>query len=142
MGACAGSTAAIFTTPFDLVKTRLQTESAYLAANPAAASGGVRYRGVAHVLSTIVREEGIRGLYRGIGPRLVIYCSQGAIFFGCYELCKALFEANAAKTPDAVAASFDGRRMTYRELDRLSAGAAAIPAWRASRATVRDALRV
>ena len=96
VGACEGSTAAIFTTPFDLVKTRLQTESAYLAANPAAASGGVRYRGVAHVLSTIVREEGIRGLYRGIGPRLVIYCSQGAIFFGCYELCKALFEANAA----------------------------------------------
>ena len=96
VGACAGSTAALFTTPFDLVKTRLQTDSAYAATH--ASASATRYRGVAHVLRTIVQEEGLRGLYRGIGPRLFIYCSQGAIFFGSYELAKHLFDRPPAQS--------------------------------------------
>ncbi|GAV83865.1 Mito_carr domain-containing protein [Cephalotus follicularis] len=81
-GGLAGSTAALFTTPFDVVKTRLQTQI------PGSMS---QYNSVHHALKEIGRHEGLKGLYRGLIPRLVIYMSQGAIFFASYEFFKSLF---------------------------------------------------
>ncbi|GBG81440.1 hypothetical protein CBR_g32117 [Chara braunii] len=81
IGGTAGSTAAFFTTPFDVIKTRLQTQVPGLSA---------KYNGVGHALTTILAEEGISGLYRGVGPRLFIYVSQGAIFFASYEFARKL----------------------------------------------------
>ena len=46
--------------PLDLVRTRL-----------AAQTGARYYHGIAHALATIVREEGARGLYRGLGATLL-----------------------------------------------------------------------
>lgn len=81
-GGLAGSTAAIFTTPFDVVKTRLQTQI----------PGSIRqYDGVLNTLISIGKHEGLKGLYRGLIPRLFMYLSQGAIFFGSYESFKRLF---------------------------------------------------
>ncbi|KAJ0105747.1 hypothetical protein Patl1_17726 [Pistacia atlantica] len=81
-GGLAGSTAALFTTPFDVVKTRLQTQI------PGSIS---QYNSVYHALQEIGKREGLKGLYRGLIPRLVMYMSQGAIFFGSYEFFKHLF---------------------------------------------------
>ncbi|XP_042511769.1 mitoferrin isoform X2 [Macadamia integrifolia] len=81
-GGLAGSTAALFTTPFDVVKTRLQTQI----------PGSLRqYNGVFHALQEIAKHEGLRGLYRGLTPRLVMYISQGALFFASYEFFKRIF---------------------------------------------------
>ncbi|KAF6175136.1 hypothetical protein GIB67_022817 [Kingdonia uniflora] len=80
-GGLAGSTAALFTTPFDVVKTRLQTEI------PGSLS---KYAGVSHALQEISKREGLKGLYRGLTPRLVMYVSQGAIFFASYEFFKSI----------------------------------------------------
>ncbi|WCJ26283.1 Mitochondrial substrate carrier family protein [Euphorbia peplus] len=81
-GGMAGSTAALFTTPFDVVKTRLQTQV------PGSIS---QYDGVFHALKEIGKTEGLKGLYRGLIPRLVMYVSQGALFFASYEFFKRLF---------------------------------------------------
>ncbi|KAI0513783.1 hypothetical protein KFK09_009813 [Dendrobium nobile] len=81
-GGLAGSTAALFTTPFDVVKTRLQIQ-------PPGSIG--KYHGVFHALQEIAKQEGLQGLYRGLTPRLVMYVSQGAIFFASYEFLKAVF---------------------------------------------------
>ncbi|CAA7403376.1 unnamed protein product [Spirodela intermedia] len=81
-GGLAGSSAALFTTPFDVVKTKLQAQMP--------GSQG-KYNGVLNLLKEISRREGIRGLYRGLTPRLFMYVSQGAIFFGSYEFLKRLF---------------------------------------------------
>ncbi|KAI4311750.1 hypothetical protein MLD38_036623 [Melastoma candidum] len=81
-GGIAGSTAALFTTPFDVVKTRLQTQK------PGTAS---RYNGVLQALLEIGRTEGLKGLYRGLTPRLIMYVSQGSLFFASYEFFKQLF---------------------------------------------------
>uniref|UniRef100_A0A0A9G1A4 Uncharacterized protein n=1 Tax=Arundo donax TaxID=35708 RepID=A0A0A9G1A4_ARUDO len=62
----------MFTTPFDVVKTRVQLQ---------ALSPVIKYEGVLHALKEIFRQEGLRGLYRGLTPRLAMYISQGAIFF-------------------------------------------------------------
>ncbi|KAL4296114.1 hypothetical protein GQ457_12G000940 [Hibiscus cannabinus] len=78
-GALAGSTAAFFTTPFDVVKTRLQTQI------PGSLS---RYNNVYHALQDIWMHEGLKGVYRGLVPRLVMYTTQGALFFASYEFFK------------------------------------------------------
>ncbi|XP_039067718.1 adenine nucleotide transporter BT1, chloroplastic/mitochondrial-like [Hibiscus syriacus] len=80
-GALAGSTAAFFTTPFDVVKTRLQTQI------PGSLS---RYNNVYHALQDILMHEGLKGAYRGLVPRLVMYTTQGALFFASYEFLKQL----------------------------------------------------
>ncbi|KAK9143740.1 hypothetical protein Syun_013140 [Stephania yunnanensis] len=80
-GGLAGSTAALFTTPFDVVKTRLQTQI------PGSLS---KYEGVLDALQEIFKHEGLKGLYRGLTPRLIIYVSQGAIFFASYEFFKSI----------------------------------------------------
>ncbi|CAH1451408.1 unnamed protein product [Lactuca virosa] len=78
-GGLAGSTAALFTTPFDVVKTRLQTQI----------PGSVnRYHGVFDTLKDIAQHEGPKGLYRGLTPRLAMYMTQGALFFASYESFK------------------------------------------------------
>lgn len=78
-GGFAGSTAALFTTPFDVIKTRLQTQ---ILGSP------TYYEGVFQAFQHIARHEGLGGLYRGLLPRLVIYISQGALFFASYEFFK------------------------------------------------------
>lgn len=54
--------------PLDLVRTRLaaQTTESY-------------YRGIGHALRTIVQDEGLRGLYRGLGPTLLQVCAAGEV---------------------------------------------------------------
>ncbi|XP_057978303.1 uncharacterized protein LOC131164828 [Malania oleifera] len=92
-GGLAGSTAALFTTPFDVVKTRLQTQI----------PGSVnQYSGVFHTLQLIGMREGLKGLYRGLTPRLVMYMTQGALFFASYESFKSLF---SLKVPQLGAAT-------------------------------------
>ncbi|KAJ8764816.1 hypothetical protein K2173_010281 [Erythroxylum novogranatense] len=81
-GGLAGSTAALFSTPFDVVKTRLQTQI------PGSIS---KYDNVFHALKEIGRNEGLKGLYRGLLPRFLMYMSQGALFFASYESFKRLF---------------------------------------------------
>ena len=83
VGGIAGSTAAMFTTPFDTVKTRLQTVGI------AGVDGGGIARGVAATARDVVAAEGVGGLYRGLLPRLFIYVTQGAVFFSSYELVRA-----------------------------------------------------
>ncbi|XP_054824530.1 uncharacterized protein LOC129322303 isoform X2 [Prosopis cineraria] len=81
-GGLAGSAAAFVTTPFDVIKTRLQTQI----------PGSVnQYHSVFHALCKIGKNEGVRGLYRGLTPRLIIYMSQGSLFFASYEFFKRLF---------------------------------------------------
>ncbi|KAJ6347442.1 hypothetical protein OIU76_004008 [Salix suchowensis] len=97
-GGLAGSTAALFTTPFDVVKTRLQTQI------PGSMSP---YGNVFHALEEICKKEGLKGLYRGLTPRLVMYVSQGALFFASYEFLKRLFSLEMPR--------FNARSIQHKE---------------------------
>ena len=55
----AGAAAAVSSNPFDVVKTRLQTQKA-------GADGLMPYRGVAHCFAATVRTEGFLALYKGL----------------------------------------------------------------------------
>ncbi|CAI9098319.1 OLC1v1034941C2 [Oldenlandia corymbosa var. corymbosa] len=82
-GGLAGITAASATYPLDLVRTRL-----------AAQRNANYYRGIYHTLSTICRDEGFFGLYKGLGATLMGVGPSIAISFSVYEslrkfwLCK------------------------------------------------------
>lgn len=78
-GACAGIIAMSATYPMDMVRGRLtvQTErSPY------------QYRGMVHALSTVLREEGPRALYRGWLPSVIGVIPYAGFNFGVYESLK------------------------------------------------------
>ncbi|CAM6127948.1 unnamed protein product [Calypogeia fissa] len=73
----AGSLVCVITNPLWLVKTRLQLQ-------PPAHGARKPYAGLSDALRSIVKEEGWRGLYKGLGPSLVLV-SHGALQFMAYE---------------------------------------------------------
>ncbi|KAK4754080.1 hypothetical protein SAY87_002184 [Trapa incisa] len=73
----AGTLVSLCTNPIWLIKTRMQLQ------NPLTQSKS--YLGVHDALRTIMREEGWRALYKGIGPSLLLQVSHGAIQFTAYE---------------------------------------------------------
>lgn len=76
LGCAVGAVAAIATNPCDVVKTRMQVQE----------TGATRkYRGVIHCFRTIVREEGVSALARGVGPRVMWVAPGSAITLAVYE---------------------------------------------------------
>lgn len=77
-GGLSGITAASMTYPLDLVRTRLaaQTNTAY-------------YRGISHALYAICRDEGVKGLYKGLGATLLGVGPSIAISFCVYETLRS-----------------------------------------------------
>ncbi|PRP84811.1 hypothetical protein PROFUN_07465 [Planoprotostelium fungivorum] len=82
-GSVAGIIATTLTIPFDVVKTRLQTQ---------AMLGEQGYKGVFHTAEMIKRQEGWRGLTRGLGARLIYIIPAAAIVFTSYEQYKRLLD--------------------------------------------------
>ncbi|XP_002970352.2 protein MITOFERRINLIKE 1, chloroplastic [Selaginella moellendorffii] len=80
-GALAGAIAAALTTPMDVVKTRLMTQSRERAA-------AFTYEGVTRTLERIWIEEGWAGVTRGMGPRLLHSACFSAIGFFAFETAR------------------------------------------------------
>eukprot|EP00301_Raphidiophrys_heterophryoidea_P020866 c5453_g1_i2.p1 GENE.c5453_g1_i2~~c5453_g1_i2.p1 ORF type:complete len:311 (-),score=70.55 c5453_g1_i2:108-1040(-) len=77
----AGAILVFLTNPIWLVKTRLQLQQRGVG------DANSHYRGMTHALRQIVKEEGFRGLYRGVVPALLL-TSHGAVQFMVYERLK------------------------------------------------------
>lgn len=75
MGAVSGGLAAVVTTPFDVMKTRMMT-----------AQG--RPVSMSMVAFSILRKEGPLGLFKGAVPRFFWIAPLGAMNFAGYELAK------------------------------------------------------
>ncbi|KAK2637414.1 hypothetical protein Ddye_032206 [Dipteronia dyeriana] len=80
-GGLAGITAASATYPLDLVRTRL-----------AAQTNVMYYRGIGHALQTIFRDEGVLGLYKGLGATLLGVGPSIAISFSVYETLRSYWQ--------------------------------------------------
>ena len=66
-----------YTTPIDVVKTKMQT-------NPELGSS------VASATRTLIKTEGFPFLLKGLAPTCAGYGVEGALKFGCYELMKPI----------------------------------------------------
>lgn len=85
-GAGAGLASGIVTCPLDVIKTKLQAQGGWSASrNAGAKPANKMYRGVIGSARTIFRDEGIRGLYRGLGPMLMGYLPTWAVYLTIYE---------------------------------------------------------
>ncbi|CAN7000189.1 unnamed protein product [Brassica oleracea var. botrytis] len=78
-GATAGIIAMSATYPMDMVRGRLTVQTA---------NSPYQYRGIAHALSTVVREEGPRALYRGWLPSVIGVVPYVGLNFAVYESLK------------------------------------------------------
>jgi len=108
-GCGAGLVAAAVTAPLDRVKTRLQTQklgeamprAAQSCPNAAAVlSKGIQmvkqpeYSGLSDAFGSIVKEEGLVGLWRGLVPRLLTHSPAVAISWTSYEAAKRWLAIN------------------------------------------------
>ena len=82
LGSIAGGCAAAVTTPLDVAKTRLMTQTLTAKAE--------RYTGIRHALQHVYAEGGVAGLFAGIKPRVLWISVGGAIFIGSFEEYKRL----------------------------------------------------
>ncbi|XP_027361459.1 nicotinamide adenine dinucleotide transporter 1, chloroplastic-like isoform X2 [Abrus precatorius] len=83
-GAAAGAIAATFVCPLDVIKTRLQVHGL-----PPAQKGSV----IVTSLQNIVRNEGFRGMYRGLSPTILALLPNWAVYFTSYEQLKGLLRS-------------------------------------------------
>lgn len=75
LGATAGVITVYATMPFDVVKTRLQSAEA------------AQYGGLVRCASNLVKQEGVKALWKGTTPRLTRLIFSGGIAFTVYEAC-------------------------------------------------------
>lgn len=94
-GAGGGLVASVATCPLDVIKTKLQAQQVK--------SGHHSYLGIVDTVKNILRYDGIRGMYRGLGPTVLGYLPTWAIYFAVYDGIKNHFgrrldeEASAAR---------------------------------------------
>ncbi|KAK6197344.1 mitochondrial aspartate/glutamate carrier protein Aralar/Citrin [Scheffersomyces amazonensis] len=81
-GALAGAPSAFFTTPADVIKTRLQVESK---------QHEVKYRGIGHAARVILKEEGLGAFFKGSLARVFRSSPQFGFTLASYELLQSLF---------------------------------------------------
>ncbi|KAI8066412.1 mitochondrial carrier domain-containing protein [Gongronella butleri] len=84
-GVLSGMMAAALTTPFDLAKTKRQVDE-----------GTLKDRRMMGILRAVYKQEGVSGLFRGLGPRLAKVAPSCGIMISSYELGKSFFAQHHA----------------------------------------------
>eukprot|EP00050_Salpingoeca_kvevrii_P020023 m.93348 g.93348 ORF g.93348 m.93348 type:complete len:300 (-) comp8681_c0_seq3:103-1002(-) len=80
-GAGAGALAAFVANPTDLIKVRMQVDGMKVGEIP-------RYRGLGHAFASIVRAEGLFGLWKGATPTLARATALAAVEMSSYDEIK------------------------------------------------------
>ncbi len=92
-GSAGGFTSGLVTCPLDVIKTKLQAQGGFRHNNAANKTPSqLVYRGMVGTARVIWREEGLRGMYRGLGPIILGYLPTWAVWFTVYGRSKEYFE--------------------------------------------------
>lgn len=81
IGSLAGAISSSATFPLEVARKQMQV---------GALSGRQVYKNVVHALGCILEQEGVQGLYRGLGPSCLKLVPAAGISFMCYEACKKI----------------------------------------------------
>lgn len=112
-GGLGGTAGAIVTCPLEVVKTRLQSSCANfnqvtVNRQPSAISGvsvahsAPNHMGIIKCLKTIWEQEGVRALWKGLGPNLVGVAPSRAIYFYTYHNSKNFLAQRFSKDSSVV----------------------------------------
>ncbi|XP_077210633.1 nicotinamide adenine dinucleotide transporter 1, chloroplastic-like [Tasmannia lanceolata] len=84
-GAAAGAISATVVCPLDVIKTRLQVQVL-----PREPHSGHKGSLIVASVKQIIKNEGIKGMYRGLSPTLLALLPTWAVYFTVYEQLKGL----------------------------------------------------
>lgn len=109
-GAMAGVASGIVTCPLDVIKTKLQAQGSFRRPNNGAklSPSKALYNGLFGTARVIWREDGVRGMYRGLGPMLLGYLPTWAVYMSVYEGSKDVYYGNIGACSGAVFGSGPG----------------------------------
>ena len=96
-GGLAGAVSGLVSCPLDVIKTKLQAQGGFRASNDGVKITAAAYRGVQGTAATIWNEEGLRGMYRGLGPMLLGYVPTWAVYLTVYNKAQAFFRTRTGK---------------------------------------------
>ncbi|KAL1863944.1 hypothetical protein VTK73DRAFT_6323 [Phialemonium thermophilum] len=90
-GAIGGFTSGIVTCPLDVIKTKLQAQGGFAVVQKGRHAGHEKvYKGLVGSARVIWKEEGLRGMYRGLGPIILGYLPTWAVWFTVYNKSKVV----------------------------------------------------
>lgn len=89
-GGLAGATSNVILYPLEVVRSRLTIDSTGT------------YKGVLHALGKIQRQEGLKSLYRGVGPSVLGIIPEAAIVYGLFDLSKRAYSKLTGEDPGVV----------------------------------------
>ncbi|KAG8899482.1 hypothetical protein FRC01_010498 [Tulasnella sp. 417] len=90
-GAVSGTTAAILTSPFDVLKTRRQALLQTVATQSSSSTSSISTATVP-LIRQIIRTEGVKALYAGLTPRIAKIAPACGIMISCYEGVERYFD--------------------------------------------------
>ncbi|KAL8727384.1 MAG: hypothetical protein Q9166_006056 [cf. Caloplaca sp. 2 TL-2023] len=96
-GGIAGAVSGLVSCPLDVIKTKLQAQGGFQIPRDNVKLTTAAYRGVYGTAATIWREEGVRGMYRGLGPMLLGYVPTWAVYLTVYNKTQAFFRTKTGE---------------------------------------------
>lgn len=90
-GGAAGAVSGFVSCPLDVIKTKLQAQGGFKTPTDRLQAASAAYRGVSGTAATIWKEEGLRGMYRGLGPMLLGYIPTWAVYLTVYKKSQSFF---------------------------------------------------
>lgn len=97
-GASAGVASGIVTCPLDVIKTKLQAQGGFARRGGPAVEAKAAYRGMLGTGKMILREDGLRGLYQGLGPMLLGYLPTWAVYLAVYDRSREYFYEHTGRS--------------------------------------------
>lgn len=91
--ASAGAAASFITSPLDMAKLRLQIQRS-VSNSSSQPSNNHLHNGMIDCLVGIFQRDGIRGLFRGAGARVVHFTPATMITMTCFETCRSFFSSH------------------------------------------------
>jgi len=98
-GAFTGIFISIVLTPVELVKCRMQVQARRLdlLKKQGGSYNGPIYKSTLHCFTSSVKDNGLRGMYRGLLFTFLRDIPGNAMWFGCYDLCRKYLAKRAGK---------------------------------------------
>lgn len=95
-GGLAASGASLFSNPFDVLKTRMQLQGELRAKGQHA----VHYKNVFHAAFVVAKNDGLRGLQKGLGVAMILHGARNCFRLGIYQTAenKGLLRDSGGKT--------------------------------------------
>lgn len=106
-GATSGLVSGVVVCPLDVIKTKLQVQGAFRGSG----TDNTSFRGIRGMAKAIIREDGARGLYRGLTPLIVGYLPSWTCYFWVYKEMQGIC-GNSAPLTTVISATVAGATST------------------------------